>query len=95
MQNSNPSHNDFPHPFIDQAFARVMGRLTANHRPTDPGPSWVSGALLTEDVPAVIALDPRVREVYLEDLNRYVFAEELRHHHGAKNSGEGHDIPKT
>ena len=39
MQNSNPSHNDFPQPFIDQAFARAMGRLAANHRPTDPGPS--------------------------------------------------------
>src|SRR4051812_49073512 len=39
VQNSNPSHNDFPQPFIDQAFARVMGRLAANHRPTDPGPS--------------------------------------------------------
>ena len=39
MQNSNPSHNDFPQPFIDQAFARAMGRLAAHHRPTDPGPS--------------------------------------------------------
>jgi branched-chain amino acid transport system ATP-binding protein len=25
----------------------------------------VSGAVLTEDVPAVIAVDPRVKEVYL------------------------------
>ena len=39
MQNSNPSHNDFSQPFIDQAFARAMGRLAANHRSTGPGPS--------------------------------------------------------
>jgi hypothetical protein len=37
----------------------------------------------------------RVREVYLEDLNRYIYAEELSRHHGVKNTGEDRSIPKT
>ena len=38
MQSSHPSQNDFPQPFIDQAFARAMERLTGERRSADPDP---------------------------------------------------------
>jgi hypothetical protein len=38
VQSSHPSQNDFPQPFIDQAFARAMERLTGGRRSADPDP---------------------------------------------------------